>query len=469
MDVRSRPGLHIVNIDFGPSGDWAFILTVMAAYISAFIVQPQAVPLLGTLGLIGAGAVYVMVGLYGRRVWAHATSPSVAVAYFTIQIPLGATIVYLSHSTGPIGLLLMPIAAMSATLPCRWMLLVCALLVLAVAMPSGLLAGGAVAAQAGIFWLAPIVFVVVFTQVAVRERQARAEVERLAAAVAEANHTLERVSRYKSAFLANMSHELRTPLNAIIGFSRLVMRRSQGVLPARQYENLAKILLSAEHLLMLINGILDLAKIEAGRLEIHVAEVDAAALVEGCLRTVEPLIKRGQVRLKKQCAPDLPLLVTDEERLRQILMNLLSNAIKFTLEGAVTVSIQGQAKEMAISVADTGIGIPEHALGVIFEEFRQADSSTTRQYGGTGLGLAISRHLARLLGGDITVQSAVGVGSTFTITLPLHSGATLSVSKNGVTTLHEATLEGEEHETDPGGGRCGVQPRPGCAAPGGHL
>ena len=137
-------------------------------------------------------------------------------------------------------------------------------------------------------------FVVVFTQIAVRERQARAEVERLAAAVAEANHKLEMASRYKSAFLATMSHELRTPLNAIIGFSRLVMRRSKGVLPARQYENLEKILLSAEHLLTLINDILDLAKIEAGRLDVRRAEVDVAALVEVCLRTVEPLIKTGR-------------------------------------------------------------------------------------------------------------------------------------------------------------------------------
>ena len=123
-------------------------------------------------------------------------------------------------------------------------------------------------------------------------------------------------------------------------------------------------------------------------------------------------------------------------------MNLLSNAIKFTPEGTVTVSIQGQAQEIAIVVADTGIGIPEHALGLIFEEFRQADSSTTRQYGGTGLGLAISRHLARLLGGDITVQSTVGVGSTFTMTLSLHSGATLSIRQHDITTLHEATPEG---------------------------
>jgi signal transduction histidine kinase len=273
----------------------------------------------------------------------------------------------------------------------------------------------------------------------VRERQARAEVERLAAVVAEANHQLEMASRYKSAFLANMSHELRTPLNAIIGFSRLVMRRSQSVLPARQYENLEKILLSAEHLLMLINDILDLAKIEAGRLEVRRAEVDMTALVEVCLRTVEPLLKSGQVHLRKQCEPDVPFLWTDEDRLRQILINLLSNAVKFTLEGTITVSLQSQAKEMAIVVADTGIGIPENALGLIFEEFRQADSNTTQQYGGTGLGLAISRRLARLLGGDITVQSTVGVGSTFTVILPLSDDTPAPLRHNGVIALHETT------------------------------
>ena len=233
---------------------------------------------------------------------------------------------------------------------------------------------------------------------------------------------IETANRHKSEFLASMSHELRTPMNAIIGFTRLVMRRSQEVLPTRQYENLEKILISAEHLLALINDILDLSKIEAGRLEVHATSFDLEPLVDLCLRTVEPLVKSDRLRLEKVIDPNLPPLLTDADKLKQILINLLSNAVKFTSEGTITVAAQQRDGELTLAVVDTGIGIPENALALIFEEFRQVDSSSTRQYGGTGLGLAISRRLARLLGGDITVQSTAGVGSTFTVTLPLHSG-----------------------------------------------
>jgi len=170
---------------------------------------------------------------------------------------------------------------------------------------------------------------------------------------------------------------------------------------------------------MLINDILDLSKIEAGRMEIHPVQFELEPLIDGCLRTVEPMVKSERLRLVKQIEADLPSLFTDQDKLKQILINLLSNAVKFTEAGTVTVAVQRRDREITMAVADTGIGIPPHALGLIFEEFRQADSSTTRKYGGTGLGLSISRHLARLLGGDITVESTVGVGSTFTVTLPL--------------------------------------------------
>ncbi|MBI3325577.1 MAG: HAMP domain-containing histidine kinase [Nitrospinae bacterium] len=239
-----------------------------------------------------------------------------------------------------------------------------------------------------------------------------------------------------------MSHELRTPLNAIIGFSRLVMRRSQNILPQREHENLGKILLSAEHLLTLINDILDLSKIEAGRMEMHSVSFDLEPLVDVCLRTAEPLVKSDRVRLVKEVEAALPSLYTDQDRLKQILMNRLSNAVKFTTEGTVTVTARRGAGEIAIAVADTGIGIPEEALERIFEEFRQADSSTMQQYGGTGLGLSISRRLARLLGGDITVQSTFGAGSTFTITLPVHYDGAPPVKQNGATGLHAATPKG---------------------------
>jgi signal transduction histidine kinase len=234
----------------------------------------------------------------------------------------------------------------------------------------------------------------------------------------EANRQLEAASRHKSEFLANMSHELRTPMNAIIGFTRLVMRRSQDVLAPRQYENLEKILVSAEHLLSLINDVLDLAKVEAGRTEVYPVEFVLGPMLAECLHTVEPMLKSEQVRLVQEVEADLPTLYMDRDRVKQILMNLLSNAVKFTHTGTITVTAYSHNSAIVMTVADTGIGIPEAALARIFEEFRQVDSSTTREYGGTGLGLAISLQFARLMGGDITVQSTVGVGSTFTITLP---------------------------------------------------
>ena len=234
----------------------------------------------------------------------------------------------------------------------------------------------------------------------------------------EVNRQLQMASRHKSEFLARMSHELRTPMNAIIGFTRLVMRRSKEILPKREHENLGKVLISAEHLLALINDILDLSKVEAGRMEIHAVRFELEPLIELCLRTVEPLVKSDQLRLTKELEVGMPMLSTDQDKLKQILMNLLSNAIKFTETGTITVTAKYRDSEVAISVADTGIGIPAGALERIFEEFHQVDNSATRQYRGTGLGLSISRHFARLMGGDITIRSTVGAGSTFIVTIP---------------------------------------------------
>src|SRR5712691_10161513 len=233
-----------------------------------------------------------------------------------------------------------------------------------------------------------------------------------------ANRMLEAASQHKSEFLANMSHELRTPMNAIIGFTRLVMRRSKDVLEPRQYENLEKISMSANHLLSLINDILDLAKIEAGRIEIYPVEFALGSVLAECLHTVEPMLKSEHVRLGQEVEADLPTLVTDRDKVKQIVMNLLSNAVKFTHTGTITMRARSHHGAIVVEVADTGIGIPAEALQHIFAEFRQADSSTTREYGGTGLGLAISQQFARLMDGEITVQSTVGSGSTFTLTLP---------------------------------------------------
>jgi signal transduction histidine kinase len=242
------------------------------------------------------------------------------------------------------------------------------------------------------------------------------------------NQQLQLASRHKSEFLANMSHELRTPMNAIIGFTKLVMRRSKEQLPQKQYDNLQKSLSSAEHLLTLINQILDLSKVEAGRLEVHPARFRLEAMIEECVRTVEPMIKAEYVELSSNVAGDLPELYSDRDKLKQIVLNLLSNAIKFTERGQIRLEAKSEKQWIAIDVADTGPGIPRDKFDFIFEEFRQIDGGATRQRGGTGLGLSISRHLARLLGGDISVDSIVGEGSTFTIRV----SASLQVSEQSV-------------------------------------
>jgi PAS domain S-box-containing protein len=244
------------------------------------------------------------------------------------------------------------------------------------------------------------------------------ERQRAAETLRQAKEAAEEASRAKSSFLANMSHELRTPLNAIIGFTRLVMRRAKEALPVKQFENLEKILASSEHLLSLINSILDLAKVEAGRMEVKPSEFALAPVLDLCLRTVEPLIKNEGVRLVRDVANPPALLRTDEEKLRQILINLLSNAIKFTEAGSVTLRVRAVGAHIEFAVADTGIGIPAEALSAIFEEFHQVDNSATRSHSGTGLGLAISHRLARLLGGRIEVESREGQGSTFTLSIP---------------------------------------------------
>jgi signal transduction histidine kinase len=239
------------------------------------------------------------------------------------------------------------------------------------------------------------------------------------------NAQLDQANRLKSQFLANVSHEFRTPMNAIIGFTRLVMRKTEAQIPPLQHANLQKVLISAEHLLTLINGLLDLSKIEAGRMEITPVRFDLAELVLATAGTVEPMLKADRVTLVTDVARDLPPLYTDRDKLRQILMNLLSNAAKFTDEGVITVSAARVDGALRLTVSDTGIGMPAEALDYIFEEFRQVDMSSTRRHGGTGLGLAIVRRLARLLGGQVTAESELGKGSSFTLTLPvtLEAGA----------------------------------------------
>jgi GAF domain-containing protein/anti-sigma regulatory factor (Ser/Thr protein kinase) len=235
----------------------------------------------------------------------------------------------------------------------------------------------------------------------------------------KARASAEAANQAKSAFLANMSHELRTPLNAIIGFTRIVRRKSEGVLPEKQTDNLEKVLTSAEHLLSLINTVLDIAKIEAGRMDVLAASFRIAALIDLCANTAQPLLKPG-VTLEKELDECLTYVYSDQDKIRQIILNLLSNAAKFTHDGKIVLAARQDGDNLRISVSDTGIGIGAEALPRIFQEFQQADTSTTRKYGGTGLGLSISRNLAHLLGGDLTVESELGKGSIFALIIPCH-------------------------------------------------
>jgi signal transduction histidine kinase len=250
------------------------------------------------------------------------------------------------------------------------------------------------------------------------QKRSEAELSELLRRVEMARDTAMGAASAKSRFLANMSHELRTPLNAIIGFTRIV-RRNSAALPQRQVDNLSKILISAEHLLGLIDEILDLSRIEAGEIRIEIVETDVAEILREVSDSLEPLVDRSRVSLRLDADPELPSIETDRDKLRQILLNLLSNAVKYTDEGSIAVRAAAADGRLQIRVSDTGIGIDSDELGLIFEEFHRSDSTVARARRGTGLGLSISRRLARALDGDLTVDSRLGVGSTFMLDLPL--------------------------------------------------
>jgi signal transduction histidine kinase/CheY-like chemotaxis protein len=260
----------------------------------------------------------------------------------------------------------------------------------------------------------------------------------------QANLKIREADRLKSEFLANMSHELRTPMNAIIGFTRLVQRKAADVLPPKQGENLEKVEISAKQLLGLINDILDLSKIEAGKMNLSIMPFDLASLVEACFATVEPIVKRDRVRLVKEVSENLPEVLSDQDKLNQIIINLMSNALKFTEEGEVKLSAVLEDSLLKIAVSDTGIGIPSDALKYIFDEFRQVDGSSTRKHGGTGLGLSITKKLVHLLGGTIDVSSVEGEGSTFTVTIPM--GKKNGVFEEEVKLDEEALVRAEKRE-----------------------
>jgi signal transduction histidine kinase len=217
-----------------------------------------------------------------------------------------------------------------------------------------------------------------------------------------------------------MSHELRTPLNAIIGVTEMLREDAEAL--KQDTEPLDRVLGAARHLLALINDILDLSKIEAGRMELQLEDFALAPLIDSVVKTVEPLAVKSSNKLVVRCDGAIGTLRADSMRLRQALLNLMSNANKFTERGTITVDARhGQENGrdyVTIAIADTGIGMTPEQIGKLFQEFSQADASTTRKYGGTGLGLAISKRFCQMMGGDITVESTPGKGSIFTIRLP---------------------------------------------------
>ena len=238
--------------------------------------------------------------------------------------------------------------------------------------------------------------------------------------IQDKSRQLAEASQHKSQFLANMSHELRTPLNAIIGVSEMLREDAEAL--KQDTEPLDRVLGAGRHLLALINDILDLSKIEAGRMELHLETFPLMPVIQDVAKTIEPMATKNGNRIVIECPADLGTMHADQTRSRQSLLNLASNANKFTEKGTITIAArQGQESGrdwITLAVADTGIGMTPEQMGKLFQEFSQASSRTASKYGGTGLGLAISRHFCRMMGGDITVESEPGRGSTFIIRLP---------------------------------------------------
>ena len=251
---------------------------------------------------------------------------------------------------------------------------------------------------------------------------------RLFREIEDKSRQLEIASQHKSQFLANMSHELRTPLNAVLGYTEMLLDGVYGEVTGEAHEILEYIQANGQHLLALINDVLDLSKIEAGQLTLALDEYAVQSVVEAVVSVAQPLAQAKGLDLKVSVAEDLPLGRGDERRLTQVLLNLVGNAIKFTDAGSVTIAAMAVGDLLELAVTDTGPGIAPADQERIFDAFQQVDNSSTRQKGGTGLGLAISRRIVQMHGGTISVESTLGQGSTFRIRIPLQAGGVMEAA-----------------------------------------
>jgi len=248
--------------------------------------------------------------------------------------------------------------------------------------------------------------------------------------IQDKSRQLAEASQHKSQFLANMSHELRTPLNAILGYTELIQDSVYGEPPEKMRAVLTRVQSNGKHLLGLINDVLDLSKIEAGQLTLDLIDYSLGDVAHNVYSAVEPLAADKKLSFKAEVAPNLPRGRGDERRLTQVLLNLVGNAIKFTDAGEVVIKAGASDGTFSLSVRDTGPGISEADQQKLFQEFQQADNSITRKKGGTGLGLAISKRIVEMHGGKIWLESAVGQGSTFFVTLPVQAQVLAKSSSN---------------------------------------